>query len=149
MDLMAETFAEAFAGRQRLVGDAEDASRWLYGIAHHQLSRFFRKGRAETKMLRRLGLEREVLDSSEQDRLERVAELAELRAEVSAAISRVPAGQREAVRLRVVEELSYGELAARLGVSGQTARARVSRGLRRLADVLSHEPEVQTREVTA
>ena len=43
MDLMAETFAEVF-DRKRLVGDREDdARRWLYGIAHHQLSRFIRR----------------------------------------------------------------------------------------------------------
>jgi RNA polymerase sigma-70 factor (ECF subfamily) len=37
------------------------------------------------------------------------------------------------VRLRVVDELGYAAIASRLGISEQTARARVSRGLRALA----------------
>jgi predicted DNA-binding protein (UPF0251 family) len=44
--------------------------------------------------------------------------------------------QRDALRLRVVEERSYAEVALLLGVSEQAARARVSRGLRALAGAL-------------
>lgn len=40
---------------------------------------------------------------------------------------------REALELKVCDELSYPEVAERLGISQQTARARVSRGLRALA----------------
>ena len=40
------------------------------------------------------------------------------------------------MRLRVVEELDYPVVAARLGVTEATARARVSRGLRLLAVAL-------------
>jgi RNA polymerase sigma-70 factor (ECF subfamily) len=44
----------------------------------------------------------------------------------------LPQDQREAVRLRVLDERTYAEISQRLGVSEQTARARVSRGLRAL-----------------
>jgi RNA polymerase sigma-70 factor (ECF subfamily) len=44
------------------------------------------------------------------------------------------------VRLRVVEERSYGEVAADLGCTEPTARMRVSRGLRRIANVLETGP---------
>jgi RNA polymerase sigma-70 factor, ECF subfamily len=44
--------------------------------------------------------------------------------------------QGDALRLRVIDERSYPEIAETLGVSEQAARARVSRGLRRLADAL-------------
>ena len=50
--------------------------------------------------------------------------------------------QREAVRLRVVDELEYDELAARLSISAQTARARVSRGLRALGEAIKVMEEV-------
>ena len=43
---------------------------------------------------------------------------------------------REALWLRVVEERSYGEIADALDISEQTARARVSRGLRSLGRAL-------------
>ena len=58
--------------------------------------------------------------------------------------------QREAVRLRVVDELGYPAVAARLGVSEQTARARVSRGLRALAAAVNrHETGAQLRRERA
>jgi len=43
---------------------------------------------------------------------------------------------RDAVRLRVVDELSYTDLADRLGISEGAARVRVSRGLAALAGAL-------------
>jgi RNA polymerase sigma-70 factor (ECF subfamily) len=44
----------------------------------------------------------------------------------------LPDEQRRALELRVVEERSYEEVAEQLGVTQETARARVSRGLRAL-----------------
>ena len=44
----------------------------------------------------------------------------------------LPVDQREAVRLRVVEEQGYQTLARTLDISQDTARARVSRGLQAL-----------------
>jgi len=41
--------------------------------------------------------------------------------------------QREALRLRVIDGRSYREIAAVLGCSEDVVRARVSRGLKRLA----------------
>jgi RNA polymerase sigma-70 factor (ECF subfamily) len=55
---------------------------------------------------------------------------------VASAFSDLSGDQREALRLRVIDELPYPEIAESLGVSEQTARARVSRGLRRLADAV-------------
>jgi RNA polymerase sigma-70 factor, ECF subfamily len=57
-------------------------------------------------------------------------------------LSSLPARQREAVALRAVHELPYSEVAERLGVSEQTARARVSRGLSSLRSLLSVAREV-------
>ncbi|MBA2636697.1 MAG: RNA polymerase sigma factor [Solirubrobacterales bacterium] len=75
----------------------------------------------------------------EPDDLARIVELAGLdglRASVAAELEALPASQREAVRLRVVEELPYPEIADRLAVTEPTARARVSRGLRVLRAAL-------------
>ena len=73
--------------------------------------------------------------------------LGELRSAVQGALAELGPEQREAVRLRVVDELGYPAVAARLGVSEQTARARVSRGLRRWpprSTITSPEPEGAT-----
>ena len=73
--------------------------------------------------------------------IERRAGLPELRRTVELELSRLSASQRDAVRLRVVEERSYGEISLQLDISEQTARARVSRGLRAMARALEpHRP---------
>ena len=52
---------------------------------------------------------------------------------------------REAVRLRVVDELPYRDLAQRLGISETAARVRVSRGLSALAGLLdAHKGAMST-----
>jgi DNA-directed RNA polymerase specialized sigma24 family protein len=47
----------------------------------------------------------------------------------------------DALHLRVVQELDYAVVARRLGVTEATARARVSRGLRKLAESLDRDAE--------
>jgi RNA polymerase sigma-70 factor (ECF subfamily) len=133
LDLWAETLAQAFAGRRRFRGSTEDeAAAWLFAIGRNQWAGYLRRGYAERKAMRRLGLGRPVLADDDLERLEELAGLSELRRSVGAALGDLPADQREALRLRVVEELPYPEVASRLNVTEPTARARVSRGLRRL-----------------
>lgn len=136
LDLWAESLAQAFAGRGRFRGaSAAEEEAWLYGIARRQLAQYMRRGHAERRALRRLGLERPELDDADLERLEELAGLAELRASVAAGLDGLPDAQRDALRLRVVEEMSYPEVAARLRVSEQAARARVSRALRSLGEI--------------
>jgi RNA polymerase sigma-70 factor, ECF subfamily len=137
LDLCAETFAAAYEGRKRFRGHTEDEARaWLYGIAQHRLSRFFRQGMIERRALGRLGMQVPVLGPDEFERIEDEAELPALRAQVRAGLEQISGQHQEALRLRVVDELSYEEVAERLGVSEPTARARVSRGLRALGRTL-------------
>jgi RNA polymerase sigma factor (sigma-70 family) len=141
MDLTAETFAQAFADRASFRGSSDgEAAAWLFGIARHQLARFFRKGRAERRAVQRLGVRVPELSDQDHARVERLAGLAELRSVVSQALAGLSHDQREALRLRVVEELPYPVVAKRLAVSEQTARMRVSRGLRALAAALERSP---------
>src|SRR3954470_9792608 len=50
LDLVAETFAAAFSVRDQFRGQERDqALAWIYGIAHHQLGRYFRKGAVERR----------------------------------------------------------------------------------------------------
>lgn len=135
-DLTAETFAQAFEHRRRFRGrtDAEAAA-WLYAIARHQLSRYARRGIVHRKAVRRLGVEVPEVGEDDHQRIVELAGLAELRATVAAAFSALTPEQREALRLRVVDERPYREVATTLGISEETARARVSRALRRIADL--------------
>jgi RNA polymerase sigma-70 factor (ECF subfamily) len=48
-ELVAETFAEAFASRSRFRDEGVDGVGWLYGIGKHLLSRYFRAGAVEAR----------------------------------------------------------------------------------------------------
>ena len=136
-DLTAETFAEALRTRSRFRGDsAEEAGGWLYGIARHKLSHFVRRGIAERRSIDRLGVRVPEITPDEHARVVELAGLADLRSVVAQEFRRLSDEQQAAVQLRVVDELSYGEVAERLHISEPTARARVSRGLRQLAAAL-------------
>jgi RNA polymerase sigma-70 factor (ECF subfamily) len=137
MDLVAETFARAYEHRDSHRGVSEqEAIGWLWGIARNVLYETQRRGRAERRALRRLGLEPETLSDAELARVDELAGLADRRQLVAAALRELSAEQREVVQLRVVGELDYPQIARRLNISEQAARARVSRGLRALGAAL-------------
>ena len=143
LDVVGETFAVAFERRARFRGSTrEEAVAWLYAICRTVLSHQFRRRGAELRALRRLGVERPVMGEDERRRVEELSGLADLREAVGRELGSLPSDQRDAVRLRIVDELSYDDVAARLGISPQTARARVSRGLRALARALTVLEEV-------
>lgn len=130
VDLWAETFAVAYERRRSFRGhDDVTAQAWLFGIAYRQLAGFRRSGAIEQRALRRLGLERPVVSD---DELERVLELG-VRDRIDGALDNLSPQHAAAIRLRIVDELSYDEVARRLGITQDNARARVSRGLRALA----------------
>ena len=146
LDLTAETFAQAFRGRRAFRGTtvAEERS-WLFTIARRQVARYHRRGAVERRALQALGA---ALPHASEDDLREIEELAgleTLRAVLGRELERLSHDQREALRLRVVEERSYPEVADVLGVSEQTARARVSRGLRSLARAL--EPRLAMEDM--
>ncbi len=135
LDLVAETFACAFRDRRRFrgAGEREEAA-WLYAIARHRLIDFTRRGNVERAALDRLGFRRRTLTDDEYERVEELADLDEVRQRLAAGLDGLAGEQRLALRLRVVEERSYADVARALGVSEQTARARVSRALRAMRD---------------
>lgn len=134
VDLTAETFAQAFAGRRRFRGSSEgEAAAWLFGIARRQLGKYFRSGQTERKALRRLGIDVPPLTDEDYERIEDLAGLGDVRRIIGEHFAELPLEQRQALQMRVVEERPYPEIADRLSVSEQVVRARVSRGLKRLA----------------
>jgi RNA polymerase sigma-70 factor, ECF subfamily len=134
LDLTGETFARAFERSGGFRGSSqEQAAAWVWGIARNVLADTLRRGSAERRALRRLHVQPPALSTDEQAELEATSGLADLRAMVEAALASLAPEQREALRLRVVNELDYATVAERLGISQQAARARVSRGLRTLA----------------
>jgi RNA polymerase sigma factor (sigma-70 family) len=136
-DLLSETFATALERRRQFRGaSSEQEQGWLFSIARSELSHYWRDGQIERAALARVGLPVPGLSDPEIERIEELAGIAELSARLRDALETLPAEQRRAVELRIVEEHGYGDVAAMLGVSEQVVRARVSRGLRALSHLL-------------
>ena len=134
VDLLAETFAQAYEGRGRFRGASEEqAVAWLYGIARRQLGKYIRRGYAERRALQRLGIDVPSMTEEDYRRVEDLAGVEHIRAALQAHLKALPQDQQQALMLRVVEEHSYEEIAQELRVSEQVIRARVSRALRQLA----------------
>jgi RNA polymerase sigma-70 factor (ECF subfamily) len=131
LELTAETFAQAWLGWPRVRTDSEEEMRaWLFTIARRQLGRYLRRGRAQQSALRRLGLSTPAAHEDDLAAIEEAAGVEALRADLATELEQLSADQRDALRLRVIEEMPYEEVAGRLGISEPTARARVSRALK-------------------
>lgn len=132
-ELTAEVFARAWLARRRFrPGPDGSAGPWLQGIARNVWRHQARGRSARGRALRRLGITLDLVSPSEgDDQLERMAAEA-IGPELHAALERLPHGQRVAIELRVLDELSYEVIAARLECSVEAARMRVMRGLRTL-----------------
>ena len=147
LDLWGETFAQALAGRGRYRGGTEEeAGAWLYGIARRQLARYYRRGSAERRAMTRLGIERPTINRDTEAEIIHRAGLHEVRQAIAAGVAMLPEDTREAVTLRIVDELSYPDLAARLAITEQAARQRVSRGMRTLSRVLDTQTLTEALE---
>jgi len=148
-ELTAETFAEAFASRANYRDQGVDGVAWLYGIARHRLGRFFRTGRVDAAARRKLGMPERDLPPDDYERIEDLIDFAPIRAALVEALETLGPDQREAMRLRVIDGLDYAEVAERLHCTQQSARQRVSRGLRKVALLLQERGMQLATEVEA
>jgi RNA polymerase sigma factor (sigma-70 family) len=124
-DLTAETFAAALASRRRFRPEAGSAAGWLYGIGSKKLADAQRRGYAEMRARKRMGMERIELDDDDYARVEALG----AEAPALALVERLAPEQREAVTAHVLDERGYGEIAEELHTSEAVVRKRVSRGL--------------------
>ena len=142
-DLMAETFAQMFAGLQDFRGRTEDEGRaWMWAIARHQLYRWRERRRVEQLHLARLGLATAELGEAEYERIERLADLERFKPVLDAALERLPCETRRILVMRIVEHRPYVEIGELFGTTAGAVRIRVSRALRDLACVLEDAGEL-------
>jgi RNA polymerase sigma-70 factor (ECF subfamily) len=140
-DLTAETFARVVLSLRRFRGDSPGSgTAWLFAIVHHIAVDYRRKSRVESRAAAKLGLERQGEPSAAEDIEARLSARRE-RANLAAAFEKLSARQRDAVSLRVVSGLEYGEIAEKLESTNQAARHHVMRGLRRLREVMQAPQE--------
>ena len=133
LDLTAETFAQAWRSVKRFRDEADGSGApWLFGIARNLLRQYHKHNRIETQARERLGLPLAFAESEEYERVDDRIAASSLGPALHTAVSGLPSEQRAALELRVVQQLTYDEVSAKLGCSQNAARLRVSRALRTL-----------------
>jgi RNA polymerase sigma-70 factor (ECF subfamily) len=134
-DLVQDTLTRAL-GKLYLWQQGTDFRAWLFTILHNQY----------VNRVRRAAREGEVVGLSEREpllaRAPQQGRRLELR-DLDRAIAKLPSPQRSVILLVGLEGMSYGEVAAVLGVPVGTIRSRLSRGretLRRLTGIVQAAP---------
>src|SRR5262249_29823045 len=104
-DLTAEAFAQAWLCRRSFRDEADgSALPWLFGIARNVARESARRNEVETRARRRLGLPTELASEDDYDVVE---ERLSPRVALAEALEMLPPHEREALELRVVDELPY------------------------------------------
>jgi RNA polymerase sigma-70 factor (ECF subfamily) len=137
LELTAETFARVWVMRERFEDRREGSvAPWLFGIARNVLLMSVRRGEVERRTATRLGLlERLDIEAPAGVPAPGWAEGAD------ELLDTLPLSQSDALRLRIIDELDYDEVAKALGTSRSAARVRVHRGLAALRQRLSNPKE--------
>ena len=133
LDLTAETFAQAWHASKRFRDMADGSGApWLFGIARNLVRQYHKHNRIETAARQRLGMPLAAAECDDYERVDDRVSADAMGPALLGAMRALPADQRRAVELRVVEQLDYDEVAGKLGCSQNAARLRVSRALRSL-----------------
>ena len=127
-DLLQDTFVRALRGLPRLQQSASPRA-YLYGIARHVSIDALRAHRPTEELTADPPAESAACD-------ERLPAM-------RAAIAALPEPHREALQLKLQNELSYEEIAEVLAIPTGTVRSRLPHAVARLREALIKEPEVR------
>jgi RNA polymerase sigma factor (sigma-70 family) len=132
-DLFQETWLRAYRAYPRLEPES-DVRPWLYAIAVNLCRNRARDGARRARVIvaddeknpaDRIGAVHRPLNENDGYAAVHIRQL----------ISALPAKQREALHLRYFAGLDYGEIAAAMNCSQQSARANVSRAMKKLKSI--------------
>jgi RNA polymerase sigma-70 factor (ECF subfamily) len=132
-DLASETWLAVIRGIGRFQGDEAAFQAWVFTIARHKARDGWR--RAARRPVEELQATSLTEPSAPDDPAATVLEAASTRAAL-ALIATLPAGQAEAIVLRVVAGLEVNQVAEIMDKRPNTIRVLTHRGLRRLAEQL-------------
>jgi RNA polymerase sigma-70 factor, ECF subfamily len=148
-DLVQDTYLKAIRSRGRFE-QGTNLKAWLYTILHNTWRNRQRDGARS-----RIDFDSEVVEEAAEgagrgpsvpvDTPETLLLRATLDADLQAALDAMPESFREVVWLRDVDELSYQEIAAVIGVPIGTVMSRLSRGRKQLAAGLAVQRERKDR----
>jgi RNA polymerase sigma-70 factor (ECF subfamily) len=129
LDATQDTFVSAFKQAARFRGESQ-FSTWLYRVGVNACNDLLRK-KARTPVP-----SSDDMPVADDSGAPGVAEAASLRIDLSRALAELPADYREAVTLHDLGGVPYEEIAQLTGVAIGTVKSRISRGRRRLAEIL-------------
>lgn len=133
-EITAETFARAFALRERYDTSRADARPWLFGIALNLMRRHLRSEQRQLTAYARTGVDPAERPHDAAD--ERVDAVVQGR-RLASALASLKGPDREALLLYAWGELSYDEIADALEIPVGTVRSRLNRARRQVRSVLA------------
>ena len=128
-DLLQETLLRAHRALTRL-GPGANVRAWLYRIATNTSLNHLRSRARELRALERHAREADAAHHPDTDGRAEQAE--RQRVALWSAVAALPERQRQAITLRVADELEYEEISRRLGCTAEAARANVYQATKRL-----------------
>ena len=130
-DLVQDTLERALA-KSALWRGVADMRAWLFGMMHNLHVDGVRRPRLHTVVLDDDTPEHPV-EATQGDRLAVL--------DLQAALERLPIEQREIILLVALEDMSYAEVAATLGIPIGSVMSRLSRGRERLRSLMEGQPD--------
>ena len=127
-DVLQVVFLELWRSRDR-IDPSRPLEGWLFGIARKRAIDQLRRRRPGVIPMEAV---RDLVGDDGDRFVDRVAWAAEVRA----GLDRLPVEQQEAIELSYFGDLTQPEIAAQLGVPLGTVKARMARGMRRLAAIV-------------
>jgi RNA polymerase sigma-70 factor (ECF subfamily) len=137
-DLAQETLLEAWRSRDRL-RDNSARAQWLSGIACNVCRRWQHRQSRSGSPAHTVMVEDVEIHLADDTDLDLALERSEVAGLVGRALNLLPAGSRDLLVERYVEDLPAGEMAARRRISEGAAAVRLSRGKCPLRNILSTE----------
>ena len=128
-DLLQETLLRAHRALTRL-GPGANVRAWLYRIATNTSLNHLRSLARERRAMERHARETDAAHHPDTDG--NAGDTERRRAALWDAVAALPERQRQAITLRVADELEYAEIAQRLGCTAEAARANVYQATKRL-----------------
>ncbi|MGE5472349.1 MAG: sigma-70 family RNA polymerase sigma factor [Bacteroidota bacterium] len=136
-DLVQDTLERAWSRVSQWRAGSELRA-WLFSIMHN----------LRVDQLRRPTLATTALDDHEADWATRPTQGDRLEVmDIAAALEQLSDEQREVVLLVALEDMSYAEVAAALGIPAGTVMSRLARGRERLRQLMSGQPPVTNLRV--